>query len=421
MLKILFILIIVSSINNVIISQNKDYIKTLKSNFAKSENKQKYYSNLTKNCEDIFSKNIENPKLWIKTLRDAQSILLKKEYVFSGLRKVLQLKTDKYKKLQRVALEVSYTLYPGEIIELIKKVHSETHDPISFAISTKYLQDKNDLYSNQHFQNEIKNRFKNFKKTIILKKLYEDLENKNSKIENIPNLKNILFHRFQSNKTIFYSFHRKDRNFPGITIIKAPDGKFVRNIDSTLFYIPQLAVSFSNLPWFIPNGNTPQGIYSIVGRYISPTETIGPTQNVLVRSPFEVSPSTFYHEQNKNEKWNIEDYKNILPIEWQSYEPIFESFYAGKSGRKLIIIHGSTDETKYFRRKKYFPLTPTRGCLSSYEEWDEFGNCIKSDQANLINAFKTTNMSKGFLVVIEINDKKKPVTVKEIESIISQL
>ena len=79
-------------------------------------------------------------------------------------------------------------------------------------------------------------------------------------------------------------------------------------------------------------------------------------------------------------------------------------------------MHGSTDETKYFKDFPYFPLTPTRGCLSSKEIWsDETGFCIESDQVNLINAYKSTKRKKGFLVVIEIDNKEEPIKIEEIE------
>ncbi len=169
----------------------------------------------------------------------------------------------------------------------------------------------------------------------------------------------------------------------------------------------------------MPNGNTPQGIYSIVGVYISPTETIGPTPNILVRSPFEVRTEIFYHNKNSVSNWNQIDYENLLPDTWKNYEPIYQSYKAGKIGRKLIIMHGSTDETKFFKEFPYYPLTPTKGCLSSKEIWSELnGKCIESDQVQLINAFRSAKQKKGFLVVIELDDQNKPISLNEIEKYI---
>lgn len=395
----------------------------LKSDFVKSENKQNYYPNLIKNAELTFNKPIDkNISLWIKSLRDVQSILLKNDAVFNGLQKALKYAEDNNKKFQRISLEVAYTLYSKQFREEISKIFVKSNDPVSYAIAVHYLLRSNFHNNNSNFYLEnIEQRFPNFHKNEVLKSLHAELinisENKHLKT---PNLTELLSHKFQSGKTILYSFHRKDRNYPGITIIKKPNGEFLKNDDGTIFNIPQLALSYSNLPSYIPSGNTPQGIFSIVGWYISPTETIGPTPNVLTRSPYEVSPKIFYHGQNKSQKWNLDEYKNLLPKSWQNYAPIYQSFEAGKSGRKLIIVHGSTDETEYFKESIYYPHTPTRGCLSSIEIWSgETGKCIKSDQSDLINAFKSVGQKSGYLIVLELDDQKKAVELKEIEPFIN--
>jgi hypothetical protein len=135
----------------------------------------------------------------------------------------------------------------------------------------------------------------------------------------------------------------------------------------------------------------------------------------LVRTPFEVSTGIFYHGIVRNTSWDLEDYKSLLPESWQSFDPIFNSFNAGKIGRRLIIVHGSTDETEYFSDKIYYPLIPTRGCLSSKEIWDNSGKLIESDQVKLINAFRSAGSINGFLVVIEIDDNNAPVNIEDIE------
>ena len=170
--------------------------------------------------------------------------------------------------------------------------------PISYSISAHYLlHNEETLDVKLEYLEDIRKKFPNYKENEILKSLYNDLENKlSSAKQQYPKIEDILNHDFQSGKTIIYTIHRKNRKIPGITLVKKPDGEFLRNSDNSLFHIPQLALSYSDLPGYIPNGNTPQGIYSVIGWYISNTETIGPTPAVLVRSPFEVSPRTFYHK-----------------------------------------------------------------------------------------------------------------------------
>jgi len=388
----------------------------LKSDFVKQENKTRYYDNFENIINSSLSLPLENHhEEWIEALEDAESILLKSDLVKKAINKILRMKIDKYLKLQRIALESAYGFYKKDFKEIVNDIYLNTNDKISYSIAVNYLLrlDKNII---NNYLNDIPKRFKNYRNDPLLKNLEYDLKNQNSlKFLNQPSLTELFKNKFQSGKTIFYTIQRHNRKFPGITIIKKPDGNFVTNEDGTIFHIRQLALSYANLPAYIPNGNTPEGIYSIVGTYISPTETIGPTPNVLVRSPFEVSPSIFFHKQNKYVNWNFKDYESLLPKSWQQYFPIFQSFYTGKIGRKLIIIHGSTDKTEYFKDEPYYPLTPTKGCLSSKEIWsNETGRQIESDQVKLIRAFNKTHQYKGFLVVIEIDNKEKPVEIGEI-------
>ncbi len=420
--KILLILLLL--ITEFVPAQNYINSSRLKSKFVIKENKDRYYKNLENNIKITFGKDIlENINDWEVALKNAESILFKNKFVKSALKKSLSLPVDKFLKLQRTSLEAAYALYGNGFNILINNIWVKTNDKTSYAISTNYLISSN--YKNRDkafYSNDLKLRFKNFNNSSLLRSLYFDLTvTTKEKFDRQPSLSELLNHVFQKGKTIVYSFHRKNRKYPGITIIRKPDGTFVKNSTGEIFNIPQLALSYSNLPGYIPNGNTPEGIYSIIGWYISPTETIGPTPNILVRSPFEVTPDIFFHGNNQHKIWNINDYESLLPDSWKNYFPIYQSYYAGKSGRRLIIMHGSTDELKFFENQPYFPLTPTRGCLSSKEIWDEqTGKCLESDQVKLINAFKSTGQKKGFLVVVEIDDKNEPVTSAEIKTILNK-
>lgn len=411
---IIFIILISIFQNNV--AQRKVEFKKLKSNFSLKGNKENYYKNLINNSYDIFRGEIttKNEKNWLKAIQDLESIFLSNEITENALIKILNQNTDKFINLQRTGLQAVLSLFPNKFNVEIERIFNGTNDLISFAICANYY-----LKNNINFeliQELLEIKFHDKKNDPLYISLLYDIQNQsNKKFLNRPELSELLNHPFQKGKTIIYSFHRKDRRFTGITIIKKPDGGFVTNSDGTIFYIKQLALSFSNLPGYIPNGNTPEGIYSIVGWYISPNQTIGPTPNILLRSPFEVSPNTFFHNAVNNNKWLIEDYKNLLPDSWKNYFPIYQSFYSGNIGRKLIIMHGSADELNYYKELPFYPLSPTRGCLSSTEIWNEnTGSCIQSDQAKLINAFFSTEQTKGFLIVVELDNKKGNVTISEL-------
>jgi len=402
-------------------SQRKVDIKKLRSNFVLEDIKKDYYQNIISEIKSTFKTDINKQSVasWKRAFSNAESLFLFEEDVLSAIRKSLDIPLDKYIKLQRATLEIAYSTENNTFEKRVNEIFLSTKDKTSYAIATNYLLKANYLDRVRSFYiNNLKEKFISWENNPILKSLLFDLSN-SKKFDNMPSMVELLQHSFQKGKTIIYSLYRKDRNFPGITIIKNPDGSFVKNDDGTIFNIPQLAISFSNLPGYIPNGNTPEGIYSIIGKYISPTQTIGPTPNVLVRSPFEVSPEIFFHNKNEYENFKKEDYTNLLPKTWQNYFPIYQSYYAGKYGRRLIIMHGSTDDLDYYKKKSYYPLSPTRGCLSSKEIWNSLnGKCVESDQAKLINAFYLTKQLKGFLVVVEIDDKNRPVTIEEINKIL---
>ncbi len=409
-----FVFIFNSSFAQKLVNKDK-----LRSKFVLEKNQKEYYENLISSIYKTFRKDIttSSQKNWRKSLINAESLFLNDSTTISGIKKALSVKTDKFVKLQRAALEVAYATDSSRFVNRIKSIYNDTKDIISYAISVNYLiRIKAENHSNEFFLNDLEKRFPKWDNDPILKSLHYYLANSSSKIfSNQPSLKDLIDSPIQKGKTIIYTFLRKNRNIPGITIIKKPNGKFVKNTDGTIFNIPQLAISYSNLPSYIPNGNTPTGIYSIVGTYITPTESIGPTPNILVRSPFEVSPKIFFHNKNKYKKFNKTDYDSLVPKTWQNYFPIYQSFYSGKSGRKLIIMHGSTDDLTYYKNMPYYPMSPTRGCLSSKEIWDsKTGKCLESDQVKLINAFRSTKQNKGFLVVIELDNKNKPVTLSDI-------
>jgi hypothetical protein len=191
----------------------------------------------------------------------------------------------------------------------------------------------------------------------------------------------------------------------------------MKNNDSTYFHTSQLARAVTNYPFYITNGNTPQGIFRWTGFAISGLAFIGPTPNLQMVMPFEVKPSVFFNDTSLvNSSWQKEMYSSLLPTSWQGYEGMYESFYAGANGRSAIIMHGTTVDPSYYKGKSYYPQTPSLGCLCSYEEWNAKGIRVKSNQQQIDDALDTFDASNGFVVVIELNDEKKPVTIDEVKT-----
>lgn len=249
----------------------------------------------------------------------------------------------------------------------------------------------------------------------ILYELSEQIKNYNQKI-NTPSIKTFFTKNYLPGQVLVFSFQRKDRNFPGIAMVRNANGNFVKKADSTYFSVGQLARSASNMPGYISNGNTPQGIFKMNGFDTSKSFFIGPTTNIQLSMPHEYHPFIVAGKL-VDSTWSLQQYKDLLPNNFKNYEPIYGTFYAGKAGRTEIIAHGTTIDTAFYKNQTYAPYTPTAGCLSTKEIWNNKTGYIQiSDQLLLTKAIKNAGGPFGYLIVVEIDDKKTPVTLANVLS-----
>ncbi len=394
-------------------SQNQINQAKLRSNYALENSRNIFRANLNSQIEKTISTQLNraSEKAWISLFWEVGLQLYKTDKVYTAIKLASNYAPSGSIKFKRAIVEVIITLYPNDFAETVDKLYRTTTDPTLYSYLVHYYSNKKS-FSKTEYITETKNRFPKWERVPQLKFLIYNLEEDST---STPPLKEILSNVFIEGKTIIYSLHRKDRRYPGITIIKKPNGEFVRDNKDSILYVKQLALSASNLPGYLSQGNTPQGIFSVVGFYNSPTPSIGPTAAVLTRIPYEVPIKLWYHKTVSKSYWDIKDYRNLLPNSWQDYLPIYESFYAGKTGRRKIVMHGSVDDLSFYDTLPYFPLTPSKGCLTTTEIWsDSTGKNIRSDQAKLMNAFFSTKQLKGFLIVIDIDDKKEAVTIGEV-------
>ena len=243
-------------------------------------------------------------------------------------------------------------------------------------------------------------------------------------LENIEKIKKIslpvffkpLFKKeYLKGNTIVYSIQRKNRNYPGLVLIKDTGGNFVTNNNGVIFTVPQLARSLSSLPFYITNGNTPQGIFRMDGFDKSRSNFIGPSENIQLTMPVETSIKHFLKDSSITDTvWRKEWYGKLLPKSLSAYDPLYESFYAGTIGRTEIIAHGTAVDPEYYKGQLYYPYTPTAGCLCTKEIWDATGKRMVSDQKKLADAVKKAGGANGYLIVLELDDAEKAVTAEEI-------
>ncbi|MCX6151121.1 MAG: hypothetical protein NTX22_11395 [Ignavibacteriales bacterium] len=409
------LLLFLSTVSSNVAQQFVDITK-LNTPIATKVEREKFKADLIKGIEKnlSFNLNSENESKWEEIFWDIELVLYKTNLVQSSLKQGLITFKNRSYPFQRAVLEATYCLYPNEFVSEISSVAQSTKNPKLFAMAVNYLVRSKPSSSNKkHYFNLMEKKFPEWKMNPILFMLNtKRLSIKQSQPR--PALIDILSSQFLKDETIIFSFQRKNRDYPGLVIIRKPDGKYVRTNDGNIFSVPQLARAISNLPGYITNGNTPQGILSIQGIDTSKSVFLGKTPNIQTILPFEGTVKQYFHNNVSDTNW-IEQYKNLLPESWKNYPPIYEAYYAGKAGRSEIIVHGTTIDPEFYSGQSYYPQTPSLGCLCAKEIWSSVdGKCLISDQASVMNAFLSTGKKTGYLVVVENDDKNQPINLDEL-------
>jgi len=320
---------------------------------------------------------------------------------------------------QRALLEVIYSLYQNELNNEILQLIPSLNNPKLFAMCIHYLKSDTDIEILKKLTLDFALKFSPAVESPIITFLKYDLNSGFQRNANLPPLKDLLKKDFGPDKVIIYSLQRLNRDYPGLLVIKKPDGKFLRDESGEIFSILQLARAITDLPGYITNGNTPEGILSIQGEDVSKNLFIGSSPNIQLVLPFEVNTKIYFHKEVNDKIWAEEYYRKLLPDSWKEYMPIYEAYYAGKAGRNEIIAHGTTIDPEFYKNKPYYPFTPSLGCLTTKEIWSgENGKLVESGQIKLMNAISSSEFEKGYFVVVNIDDQHLPVTLDEIKDII---
>lgn len=317
---------------------------------------------------------------------------------------------------KRALLEAVYATYPTQFQSQVSNLIALEQTPKLFAMQSLYLLRTNaDAYSNEKLIRQLVQQFPSYQQNNILVELYKYLLNHQSFTQlALPDLNQLFLHQQSRQLVTIYSFQKWNRDYPGLAALQQSNGHFLRDSMGQILLIEQLARAGSNLPYFITNGNTPQGVYSITGTEVSKNLFIGPTPNLQLLMPFEAD-SAYWHMGYDSSKDALANYKGLLPKEWANYEPMQESFYAGKAGRSEILAHGTTIDPEYFKGFPFYPISPTLGCLCAKELWNIFnGRLQESRQLQLANGLMQQKNQKGLLMVINIDNQASPVDASKI-------
>ncbi len=304
--------------------------------------------------------------------------------------------------------------YPNKYTAQIRKIFDSSSNYKLMAMAANYLLPTATINTKNQLLYNVQKKFVEEPFDAILHELNNQIQYSITPIK-YPNFKTFFAKDYLQGETIVFSFQRKNRNFTGLAMIRKPDGNFVKNEDSSFFSVGQLARSSSNMPGYIANGNTPQGIFKMTGFDTSTNYFIGATTNIQLAMPHEYN-AVLKDEKVVDTTWSIEQYTNLLPDNFKKYEPIFGTFYAGKAGRTEIIAHGTTVDVNYYKTNSFYPYTPTAGCLCTKELWNnKTGMLDVSDQKKLALTLQNAGGAKGYLIVIEIDNKNSAVTLADLQ------
>lgn len=317
---------------------------------------------------------------------------------------------------QRAALELFYSNYPDTFYQQVKLLLMQTQHPKVFAMCAHYILQSRRAADDLNF---LAVKTQQLQQLLTDDPILQQLSyaiNERKLAVAYPSFASLLQPGYLPGHRLVISFQRKNRNYPGLVMVRDASGQFVKDSMGNYFNVPQLARSVNNLPGYLTNGNTPEGVFRMQGYDVSRTSFIGPTVNVQLSMPFEKKPAHFYADSALADTvFTLDKYLSLLPADLKNYYPLQQSFFAGKAGRTEIIIHGTTVPESWYAKEIYYPLTPTMGCLTSKEIWDEqTGQRRESDQQKLINALIQAGGAKGYAIVININDEQRPVLLADI-------
>jgi len=369
---------------------------------------------------------------------------------------------------QRAVLTAAHTFDAAGSAPLIAPLLEQLSTPRQFAIAAYTLRRADaSVVQRQQLQDALARRTdRDDPRLLALARVLQ--EDASGQVPVRPPLVDLLAAPFKPGLPVVYSLQRRDRRHLGLALVRGPDGQFERAADGSLFHIPHLALALSGLPGTVTLGNTPQGLFTVVGTGTALNPWIGPTPFLESKIPTEATPDEFAHsptgpagptsptsptssvgpagspgsalpgglagsaepagrpgsaepaglagsaEPAGITAWSLALYDSWLPASWRGYAPMQEAWLAGLAGRDEMLAHGTAVDPTPYRGQSYFPGTPTDGCLMAQEVWSPTGQLLRSDQLALARAFTRGGQDRGHLVVVELDDQPRAVTLQDV-------
>ncbi len=315
--------------------------------------------------------------------------------------------------IQRPLLTAAYTLYAFDAAPLLRPLLPQLATPREFAIAAYALMQSRQPADLALIQSQLAQRDRDEPRLQALAMAVSAAQGVPQPAR--PPLADLL--AIRPGYPVVFSFQRPGRQQMGLALVRQADGRFVRRADGGLFNVEQLALSSSGLPGTITLGNTPQGLFTIQGAGRAATNIwIGPTPYLHTKVPGEASVAEYEQRAPAADEpgWTLDRYRALLPASWRDYAPLQEAWLAGRAGRDEMLMHGSTIDPRYYAGSRFYPGTPSDGCLVAMEYWSPEGVLVHSDQIALLQAFTAQGRDRGYMVLVELDAAPTPVALAEV-------
>jgi hypothetical protein len=297
-------------------------------------------------------------------------------------------------------LTASHALYPELAAPLLWPLLPRLNGPREYAIAA-YTLLKVDPSAARVLQQKLEQQFADWRTQPQLLALGHRLDELLQGKANEPALGELLATPLRPGLPVVFSLQRPGREAMGLALIRGADGRFLRDASGRIQSFPHLALARSGLPGTLTYGNTPRGLFTIIGSGTADNRWIGPTPYLHSKLPIEATVAEFLHSPEQGLSWSQQRYEALLPPSWRTQ--LLEAWWAGQAGRSEILMHGSTINPAYYQGASYYPGTPSAGCLVASEQWSPAdGRLIASDQLSLLQAFAAGGQDRGYLIVAEL-------------------
>ncbi|GEM_PF-17973 len=196
---------------------------------------------------------LENEKKWQSAFWAMELIQYQSEKVEQRIKQAFLKIDERSIAFQRALLEVICTLYPNNFQEAVRRLTKATKNSKIFAMGIFYLNGGR-FQPNREHQRLLQKKFSAQHDDPILSMLSFYLTQPTRRLfPTADQVIDLMQNPFFEHNCVIFSFHRVNRSYPGLTVIKKNDNTFLRKNDGTLFSISHLARSVSNLPGFLTN------------------------------------------------------------------------------------------------------------------------------------------------------------------------